>query len=346
MIHKLDTFNFRQMIVDSPLQFRVGFELAKDIKIPGTFTSIMISGMGGSALPGNIFRTYLNDLFLREKRDATKESPIAVYQNRSYTLPSEAFRSDCLNFICSYSGNTEETIASFEEALKHHLPCIGLSSGGKIEAMCKENNIPHIKLPIPFPGFQPRVGTGYFFSTMLQVLINQGMVKDTTEELLANGETIQSKVSAIEEQGKMFAQQVAGKTPVIYATMDYQSVAMVWKIKFNENAKTPAFWNFFPELNHNEMVGWTLPQGKFIVFMLRDALAHPRILKRFDITAELLRKQGVEVVAVNMDGVSVLDKMFSSILLADFTSYYLALEYGQDPTPVDMVEALKEMLVS
>lgn len=346
MIHPLDTYNFRQMIIDSPLQFSAGFKLAEGIRVPGTFTSIMISGMGGSALPGNLFRVYLDDVFTREGKDQTKESPIAVYQNRSYELPKEAFRSDCLNFICSYSGNTEETIASFEEALKNDLPCIGLSSGGKIEVMCAENNVPHIKLPIPFPSFQPRVGTGYFFSTMLQVLINQGMVMDETQTLLAQGNKMQSRIADIEERGKALAKQIAGKTPVIYATPAYQSVAMVWKIKFNENAKTPAFWNFFPELNHNEMVGWTLPQGKFIVFMLRDKLAHPRVLKRFGITAELLRKQGVEVVEIDMVGESVFEKIFSSILLADFTSYYLALEYGQNPTPVDMVESLKEMLVA
>ncbi len=345
MLHPLDTFNFRQMIIDSPLQFQAGFDLAKDVHIPGTFTSIMISGMGGSALPADIFRTYLNDEFLRSKKDPSQESPLAVYQNRSYTLPKEAFK-NCLNFICSYSGNTEETIASFEEALANHLPCIGLSSGGKIEEMCKENNVPHIKLPIPFSGFQPRVGTGYFFSAMLQVLINQGLVRDTTEEILLEGEVMKEQIASIEEKGKQLSLKVSGKTPVIYSVPNYQSVAMIWKIKFNENAKTPAFFNVFPEMNHNEMVGWTLPQGKFFVFMLKDTLSHPRILKRFEITADLLREKGVEVLLLDMIGESVFQKIFLSILLADFTSYYLALEYGQNPTPVDMVESLKKLLVA
>lgn len=342
MVNSLDTFNFRQMIIDSPDQFRVGFEIAKDVHIPGSFKSIMISGMGGSALPGNIFRIYLSDLF---RKDAPLEQPLAVYQNRSYDLPPEAFK-DCLNFICSYSGNTEETIASFEEALKHNLPCIGLSSGGKIEEMCKANNVPHIKLPIPFPGFQPRVGTGYFFSTMFQVLVNQGLVRDTTRELLLEVEKIQQSVSAIEEQGALLAKKLVGKTPVIYGTPRYKSVAMVWKIKCNENAKTPAFWNFFPELNHNEMVGWTLPQGKFITLLLSDADTHPRILKRFEVTAKLLREKGIEVETIRMEGETVFSKIFISILLGDFTSYYLALEYGVNPTPVDMVEELKKMLVA
>lgn len=342
MTHPLDTFNFRQMIVDSPNQFQVGFEVAKGVKLPGSFDSIMISGMGGSALPGNLFRIYLNDLF---RKDVPDEQPLAVYQNRSYNLPPEAFK-DCLNFICSYSGNTEETISSFEEALKHKLPCIGLSSGGKIEEMCKENNIPHIKLPIPFPGFQPRVGTGYFFAAMFQVLVNQGLVRDTTAELLAEVEKMKELQPSIEERGQLLAKKVAGSTPVIYSTTRYKSVAMVWKIKFNENAKTPAFWNFFPELNHNEMVGWTRPQGKFMLIQLRDTDTHPRILKRFSVTADLLRDKGLEVESIDMQGDTTFSKMFLSILLADFTSYYLALEYGENPTPVDMVEELKALLVA
>jgi glucose/mannose-6-phosphate isomerase len=210
--------------------------------------------------------------------------------------------------------------------------------------MAKEHNVPHIKLPIPFPNFQPRVGTGYFFGAMFQVLVNQGLVEDTTKTLLEEADILKQNMGALEEQGKALAKKIAGKTPVIYSTARYKSVAMVWKIKFNENAKTPAFWNFFPELNHNEMVGWTLPQGKFIVLMLRDTNTHSQVLKRFEVTAQLLRKQGVEVEILDMVGESVYSRTFTSIALGDFTSYYLALEYDQDPTPVDMVEKLKKSL--
>lgn len=341
MTHPLDKSNFREMLLNTPDQFKAGFDLAKDIRLPGEFKSIMISGMGGSALPGNLFRIYLHALFHSENPDV---QPLPIYQNRSYTLPPEAFK-NCLNFICSYSGNTEETIASFEEALKHNLPCIGLSSGGKIEEMCKANGIPHIKLPIPYEGFQPRIGTGYFFGAMFQVLINQGLVPDTTAGLIKESEQLKASLSAIEEQAKILAKKIVGKTPVIYSTTRYKSVAMVWKIKMNENAKTPAFWNFFPELNHNEMVGYTNPQGKFIILMLRDLDAHPRIVKRFEVTAKLLQEKGIDVEILDMDGQSVYSKVFHSIALGDFASYYLALEYGQDPTPVDMVEELKRLLV-
>ncbi|MEK9151551.1 MAG: bifunctional phosphoglucose/phosphomannose isomerase [Patescibacteria group bacterium] len=337
---QLDQSNFRQMIIDSPDQFRAGFKLAKNVKVSGTFKSVMISGMGGSALPGNLFRVYLSDLARRKKLTGKR---IGIFQNRFYGLPHESY-DECLNFICSYSGNTEETIASFEEALKNNLPCVGFSSGGKIETMCREHGVPYVKLPLPAEGFQPRVGTGYFIGAMYQILVNQGLVPDTTGEMLADAKKLKAKLPEYEEQGREISAKLVGKTPVIYSTTRYKSVAMIWKIKINENAKTPAFWNFFPELNHNEMVGFTLPQGKFVVVMLRDEEDFPQMVRRFDVTAELLRGKGVEVEMINMPGGSVFEKMFSTILLADFASYYLALAYGTDPTPVDMVEQLKRML--
>lgn len=342
MTHSLDQSDLRQMILDGPDQFKTGFDLARGVKIPGTFKSVMISGMGGSALPGNLFRIYLGDLARRGKLIDGKRP--AIFQNRFYALPHEAY-DECLNFICSYSGNTEETVASFQEVIDKKLPAIALSAGGKIEAMAKEHGVSHVKLPLPSEHFQPRMGTGYFWSVMFQILVNQGLVPDVTEEILEEAAGVKALLPKLEADGQKLAAKLKGKTPVIYASTRFKSVAMVWKIKLNENAKTPAFWNFFPELNHNEMVGWTLPQGKFIVLMLRDPDDLAQLNKRYDVTAELLRKQGVEVEILDMEGGSVYSKVFTSIALGDFASYFLALEYGQDPTPVAIVEELKKLLV-
>ncbi len=339
-ISDLDPSNFRNMISESPGQFRVGFELGKNVPIEGKFTSIEISGMGGSALPGNILRIALSDHFRR----FNGKRPVSVYQNRFYRLPHEAYQEGCLNFICSYSGNTEETVAAFEEAIENKLPSIGISAGGKVEAMCREHGIPHIKLPIPFPNFQPRVGTGYFFGAIFGVLVKLGMVADTCDELVAESEGLRLEMSELENRGKELSEKFYGKTPVIYSSPRYKVVAMIWKIKINENAKTPAFWNFFPELNHNEMVGFTNPQGKFFLCLLRDFDDDSRNLKRFDITARLLESRGISSETIDMGEGSVFTKMFRMILLGDWASYHLALSYGVDPTPVDMVEELKKLL--
>lgn len=336
-----DPSNFRQMLLDSPDQFKTGFEIAEGVKVNGEFKSIMISGMGGSALPGNILRVYLSELF-NENPDHKR---FEVYQNRYYSLPHEAF-DNCLNFLSSYSGNTEETLESFQEVLENKLPAIGISSAGKVEELSKENNIPHVKMPIPYDNFQPRLGTGYFFGALVQVLINQGMIPDTKDQILTAASKLKENIESIESQGKALAQKIKGKTPVIYTSTKFKPIGMVWKIMINENGKTPAFWNFFPELNHNEMNGFVSPQGKFIAIMLRDKQDHPRNYKRFEVSAKILEDTGMETEIIDYQDGDVFYKMFSSLLLGGFTSYHLALEYGNDPTPVDLVEKFKKLLES
>ena len=339
MLHPLDTHNFRQMILESPLQFEKGFTLAKDIRVEGSYNGLAVSGMGGSALPIDILRILLTDVTSRQGSILP-----ALYQNRSYGIPV-GIPEGTLHILCSYSGNTEETLESFDAAQAQGLPCVVLSADGELERRAKEAGVPHVLLPIPSEGFQPRMGTGFFIGVLVQILINQGMIPDIREEILQDAETVVVELPAIEEAGKVLSAKLAGKTLVIYVPESLHGLTMVWKIKLNENAKTPAFYNAFPELNHNEMVGFTLPQAKFFVIMLRDPNDHPRNQKRFDLTARLLREQGLEVEILDMQGISLYSRVLMSIALSDFTSYYLALAYGQDPTPVDMVEKFKKLLV-
>lgn len=333
-----DVSNLRRVIEEEYKQFKEGIAAAKDVALPGHYDSITISGMGGSALPGNILRIFLH----RAWRLSGKEG-IEVYQNRFYSLPPEAHKNS-LNIFCSHSGNTEETLASFEEAIQNNLPSIGMSSGGKLEKLCRERDIPFVKLPIPFENFQPRMATGHFIAAFHTVLANSGVIESDEENLLRCGENLEVIIPSLEKKGSEIAKRLYGKTPVIYSNTYLKSLAMIWKIKINENAKTPAFWNYFPELNHNEMVGFSLPQGKFIVVMLRDGEDNPKNLKRYEITARLLEEKGVETMILDISGETVYDRVFSTLVLGDWASYLLALQYGIDPTPVDMVEKLKKML--
>jgi len=339
----VDGYNLRRVILESFRQFQEGFQVVQslgELKENSELDTVVISGMGGSALPGDIFQVYLQDLWVRGGKTGKQ---IQVIQNRFYTLPPESY-GRCLNIICSHSGNTEETIASFEEALAHGLSCVGVSSGGKIEEMCQKHGVPHVKLPIPFENFQPRTATGHFFSATLCVMMRVFGLPDESHEILKEALALQSSIEKLESEGKNIASWLKGKTPIIYASAQFRSLAMIWKIKINENSKTPAFWNYFPELNHNEMVGYTFPQAKFATIMLRDPDDHPRNSKRYEITAELLKKQGVDVRILDITHGSVFNKIFHTLYLGDWVSYYLALEYGIDPTPVDMVEDLKKML--
>ncbi|MDX9913393.1 MAG: bifunctional phosphoglucose/phosphomannose isomerase [Candidatus Moranbacteria bacterium] len=335
---EIDKYNLKKVIREEYTQIMDGLALAGNIKFDKKFKSITISGMGGSALPGNVLRIFINNTFKN-----SDEARLQVFQNRFYSLPVEAY-DDSLNIICSYSGNTEETISSFQECLDNNLHCIGISNGGKIKEMCLANNIAHIEIPYPFENFQPRMATGYFVFSIFQLLINSDLIKFDVTQLADVSERLRLITDELEQEGKALAKKLVGKTPVIYSGTHFKAVANIWKIKINENAKTPAFWNYFPELNHNEMVGFTNPQANFFFVMLNDAEDHPQNRKRFEVMGRLMEKKGMGVEIIEMRGDNVFEKVFSSLCLGDWTSYYLALEYGTDPTPVDMVEEFKELI--
>src|SRR4030042_4500405 len=336
----IDKENLYQVIEDIPDQLIEGLEVAKDVKVDGKFKSIMISGMGGSALPGNLLRIYLHDLF---RQNPSTNHPFGVFQNRFYNLPHEAF-DNCLNIISSYSGNTEETISSFEEALKNNLPCVCIAAAGKVVEMCRQNKIPLALMPPAEIILQQRMATACFFAAVFQILVNCGMVEDKRGEFEAVVKKLKENEEDFEKEGREIVEEVAGKTPVIYGSTRFKSLAMIWKIMFNENSKTPAFWNFFPELNHNEMVGYTRLQGKFHLIILRDNQDHPRNLKRIEVTTDVLKNYGVRPQLVDMPEDGMLYRIFSTLQIGRWASYYLALRYEIDPTPVEMVEKLKGML--
>lgn len=326
----IDKSNLRQVILDFPKQFRVGLEVAKDIKIEGNFKTVVVSGMGGSALPVDIIKTYLEET----------GTDLEIVQNRDYGLPKKAYKNS-LNFISSHSGNTEETLSSFNEALKNNLPMVVFTNGGKLLELAKTNNIPLVVIP---DCLQPRCAVGYFFAAMLKVLSNSGLTTTSESDILNIQEYLQSIITPFEEKGQIIAKKLVGQTPIVYSSNKLKPIALILKIEFNENAKTPAFWNTFPELNHNEMVGWTLPQGQFRILAFQEKNIHPQVLKRMQITAKLLKAKGIETEFINLEADNILDTIFSALLIGNWISYYLSLEYGQDPTPVDMVEEFKKLL--
>jgi glucose/mannose-6-phosphate isomerase len=329
----IDKSNLRQVIIDSPAYFKDGLALAKDIKIQGVFKRLCISGMGGSSLPADV----LNDLLSCSKELKSLE----IIINRSYSLPQKA-KNECLNIFASYSGSTEETVSSFNEAIREKLPSLAIAHGGKILEMSKQNGIDCLMLP---EVIQPRYALNYFIAILTTLAANLGFIKDISDDILASLNEVSKKMDNLEEQGKTLSEKLFKKTPVIHTTFRYESLARIWKIKINENAKTPAFYNVYPELNHNEMLGYTLPQADFHIIALSDRKDHSQIIKRMEITAKLLQKKGIETSTVDITDSNFLNTLFTGLVLGDWTSYYLALAYNQDPTPVEMVEDLKKLLV-
>lgn len=336
--HKFDKSNLRQVIIEVPKQFAVGFEIAKDIKVDGNFKRAIFYGEGGSAFPASLVKTLARDAADNAGVDVPR-----ICQNHTYSLKPEASK-DAINIFCSYSGNTEETITTLMKALTAGLSVVVIASGGKLEGIAKEKGLPFVKLPVPNPQFQPRMGTGYIVASMLTILYNHGLAEDLKDEMLAEVPDFESSMGAYEAKGIELAAKISGKTPLVWSSQKFKELARVWTIKFNEHAKNPAFWNFFPELNHNLMVGLTNLSDRYFAIMLKDPGDDPGNLRRYKIAAEVLGEHGLESEILDLRGTTTFAKMFDSIYTADFAAYYLAEKNQTDPTPVDMVEEFKAKL--
>jgi glucose/mannose-6-phosphate isomerase len=327
----IDKQNMRQVIVDFPLQLKIGLDLAENIRVSGDFKNIIFCAIGGSALPINVLNSII-------------KTTIPIYIHRDYGLPSWANKESLI--ICiSYSGNTEEGLSSLKEAIDKNLKVITIASGGKFEELARQNNLLFAKIP---SGIQPRLAIGYIFSTAVKILINAGILKDIAFEVLDLAEDLRNINLELEKEGKKIANKITKKIPIIYSSNNFSIVARIWKIKFNENSKIPSFFNYFPELNHNEMVGFTgikkLGAKNFALIILKDESDHERIKKRMKLTANLIKKSGVKVEFIDIKNGSLMFKIFSTLLLGDWVSYYTALNQKINPTPVNMVEDFKKQM--
>ncbi len=334
--NKIDKSNMRKDILNFPNQFKEGLKLAENVRAKKKFENIVICGMGGSALPGNLLICYLKELISK-----SEFSPIPVYIHRDYNVPPQANQKSLIVSI-SYSGNTEETISVLKEAIKKELNLVAITSNGKMEEICKENDIPFVKIP---SGIQPRTATGYLFSSLIKILENSGLIENKTKSITELGEKLNEL--NLEKQGKELAKKLKNKIPLVYASNKFKCLARIWKIKFNENSKIPSFYNYFPELNHNEMVGFEDKKRikNFYVIILKDKEKDlTKIQKRMKLFANLVKEKGAKVEFVDIRKGSFLFKIFSNLLLGDWTSYYLALSYKKDPAPVKIVEEFKKKL--
>lgn len=295
------------------------------------FEGFILAGMGGSHLVGDIFQAVVPGFNL------------SVHQG--YGLPPWPLvvLKDTLVIASSYSGNTEETISIFEEAISKKVPVAAISTGGKLLDLAKQSHIPYIQ--IPDIGIQPRMATGFMFKALAKMT--------GRDDLLQQAAELASVLHPEEfwERGRELSQKLANKIPVVYASNRNYCVAYIWKIKFNESSKIPAFYNVLPELNHNEMTGFDVQpttktlSEKFHFVFLRDSEDRERIQKRMDVLGSVYQKRGLSVEIVELQGSSRMERIFSSLLFADWVALYLAKQYGTDPEQVPMVEEFKKRIV-
>jgi glucose/mannose-6-phosphate isomerase len=326
-------------------QIKEAVEIGNKVKlnIGKKINKIVLTGLGGSAIAGDLLRSYLFN-----------EIKVPLFVNRDYFLPKFVDQNTLL-VVSSYSGNTEETISAYKDGVKKKAKIICITSNGEIEKIALKKKHPIIKIP---SGYPPRTALGYSFFPLLVVLSKLGFIKSKKREI---AETIK----LIEEKSKVYsnpeheenlaykiAVRIAGSIPFIYASGKFDTVAMRWACQIEENAKVLAHFNVFPELNHNEIVGWSGEveggfkelMNKISVVILRDDDEHERIKHRIEITDELIRPYAGEVLNIYSEGKTPLARIFSQIYLGDWVSFYLAILNKVDPTPVKPIEYLKSEL--
>lgn len=300
--------------------------------------NIILAGMGGSALAGLLSVTWPD-----------YSVPFEIV--RDYEIPAYV-NENTLFVAASYSGNTEETIEAVNAALKAKAQIIVIASGGKLQQIAEDNDLPFEKLP---DSGQPRFGVLYALKAYVTILERAGLVKTAAAEqsLKETAEFLREEIKVWiptvpvkDNPAKQLALDIIGKSPVIYAGPKLYPAAYKWKISFNENAKNVAWCNMLPEFNHNEFIGWTShPVEKpYKVIDLRSNLEHLRVQKRFEVSDRLLSGRRPAAHVVEVKGSNILEQLLWTVVFGDFVTLYTALLNGLNPTPVDLIEKFKKAL--
>lgn len=317
-----------------------GWELGRSASLPDRPArprAVVVLGMGGSGIGGDVLRTIVAD---------RATFPVVVV--RDYALPAFVGR-ETLAFACSYSGDTEETLTAFRAARDRGASVVAITSGGALARLATEGGVPLVRVP---GGLPPRAALGYLFTPMLAVLQRWDLVGPLDAEVREAAEVLGGIAREMgpggdDDLARLLAERLDGAVPLVYsAAPTLEAAALRWKTQFNENTKILAYANTYPELNHNETVGWARTgQGvRFGVVVLRDRRDRERLAQRVEITRALALGGASSYDEVWTRGESLLARALSAILVGDLVSVYLAYRLGVDPTPVAVIDALKQRL--
>jgi glucose/mannose-6-phosphate isomerase len=341
-IKRIDSKGTSKWIVDFPKQIEEAVKIGKEanvkINIKGV-QNILLTGLGGSSIGGDLLRSYL-----------AGELDIPFSVNRYYTLP-EFVGPQTLVIVSSYSGNTEETISAYKDAIKRKAKILCISTGGEVAKMALKLKHAWLKTP---PGLSPRAAIGYSFFPLLVVLNRIGFIKSKDKEiketiqLLKKKSAIYSNPESPENAPLKLAEQLKGKLPIVYSPAEHlDTINIRWRGQIAENAKQLSSGNFLPEMNHNELVGWKvlkdLMKQTHVIF-LKDVATHKRVAIRSDITKQVISQYAGGVTEISSEGKSLLARLFSLIYFGDWMTLYLAVLNNEDPEPIAVIDFLKNEL--
>jgi glucose/mannose-6-phosphate isomerase len=340
----VDSLGFGDELCAFPEQLASAHELAGKVSaaaLPDAdrFDRVVTLGMGGSGIAGNVLQAV-----------GTATLPVPVTVLKHYRTP--AFVNDrTLAFALSYSGDTEETLEMARGALAAGATLIAISRGGELARLAGESGSLHVPCPDDIP--MPRLALGALVAPLFVVLFRMGMLPEAhagllraQQQLARRREQCRPSVEGERNPARELARKLGRTIPIIYGSGGLGGVAaMRWKQSVNENAKAPAFWNEYPELDHNEVCGWgqhgDVTRQVFSLVELRHGLEHPRLEQRAIATRELIEEALVQVLTVDAEGEGRLAQLLDLAYVGDWTTYYLALDNDVDPGPIDAIAQLK-----
>jgi glucose/mannose-6-phosphate isomerase len=298
---------------------------------------LVVAGMGGSAIGGELARAILGDHASRP-----------VLGARAYGLPPWTTQ-DSTVLCASYSGDTEETLGCYEAAGVIGARRVVVTSGGKLAQQAREDGVPVVPVA---GGFQPRAAVAYMTVAALEVAALCGVGPRLNSEIDVAADHLEELVvewgpeGAEDNPAKTLARALSGSVPIVAGAGLTTPIAYRWKTQINENAKTPAYALELPELDHNEVEGWASASefGRFSAVFLDDADTHPRVKERIELTGRAIESGAVGVHRVESRGQTAVERVFSLVLLGDLLSVYLAALRGVDPAPVEAITRLKAEL--
>lgn len=340
---ELDAQNMLGEIDGLPGQLQAAWDLSKSQPLPelGDIRSIVICGLGGSAIGADLVSAYVA---------SSISLPVTVH--RDYGLPAFAKGRQTLVICSSHSGNTEETLDSYETAVKNSCSIVVISTGGELAKRADEKKVPVWRFS---HNGQPRAAVGFSFGLLLGLFARQNFIADPSADVVEavaamkkSQEHLRADVPAASNPAKRYAGQLVGRWVTVMGSGMLAPVARRWKGQINEIAKAGANFEFIPEANHNTLAGTLNPQqvlnAHTMTMFLRAPSDHPRNRLRSDLMRQTFMLEGMNTDFVDARGESALAHMWTLILFGDYMSYYLAMAYGVDPTPVDALVGFKEAM--
>jgi len=345
----VDSLNVGEALCGMPEQLAAAHEQAGKIdrhRLPtaADFDHIVTLGMGGSGVVGDIIQAI---------GTATLPVPLAVLKH--YRTPAFV-GARTLAFAVSYSGETAETLEMARGAFAAGARVITVASGGALAEFARERDLLHISCPSDIP--LPRFALGSLLAPLVVVLFRMGMLPEghatllkAQEQLKRRRDLYEPNADASRNPARELARKIDRTIPIIYGAGGFGGVAaMRWKSSINENAKSPAFWNMYPELDHNEVCGWgqhgDVTRQVFSLIELHHGMEHPQLVRHMAVTRDLIEETLHQVITVEAEGEGRLAQLLDLIYLGDWTSYYLALDNDVDPGPIDAIAQLKASLAT